>query len=280
MRGTIDERQTSSAVTVKFSVEAALANLRRRFTALGSATRAAAEKSYLKSPLRFHGVTVPQVRQAAADLCKQHPALTAGELRELADALLATDYHDLRSVAIAVLERKVSLLRPADLPWLIGFVRATANWAHVDWLATKVIGPPVASLPAARRKSLLARWARDPHLWVRRTSLLAQLDELRAGGGDFALFSALAAALLPEKEFFIRKAIGWVLRDVSRRRPELTFTFLERHGANASGLTLREASKHLPAPLRAALVSGPATRPRTRGGRAPTRAFARATRGR
>ena len=100
----------------------------------------------------------------------------------------------------------------------------------MDWLATKVVGPPGGGPARGPPKSQLQRWAKDEHLWVRRTALLAQLDALRAGGGDFALFAALAAPLLAEKEFFIRKAIGWILRDVSRRRPELTFDFLHATG--------------------------------------------------
>jgi 3-methyladenine DNA glycosylase AlkD len=279
MPGT-NQRPASNGVSPRFSSAAAVGEFRRQFAALGTAGRAAAEKSYLKSPLRFHGVTVPQVRRAAADFCKLQRGLTAEQLHELTDALLATDFHDLRSLAIAVLERKPELLRPADLPWLLDLVRATANWAHVDWLATKVIGPLVAALPATRRGSELRRWARDPHLWVRRTALLAQHDALRAGGGDFALFAAIAAPLLPEKEFFIRKAIGWILREVSRRRPELTFAFLKRHRARASGLTFREGAKHLPAAMRAELEAAPATPARKRVAPAPTRASARATRGR
>ncbi len=259
----------------RLAISATVAAFHRSFAALGSPRRAAGEKSYLKSALHFHGVTVPQVRQAAAAFCKRHPALTRAQLRALAGALLATDYHDVRSLGIAVLERRHNLLLPGDLPWLVEGVRSTANWAHVDWLATKVVGPLVAALPAARRAAVLTRWARDEHLWVRRTALLAQLDTLRAGGGDFPLFARLAAPLLPEKEFFIRKAIGWILRDVSRRRPELTFAFLTRHRAALSGLTLREGSRHLPASLRAALAPSSPGRapapPRSRAAGTPLR---------
>ncbi len=60
--------------------------------------------------------------------------------------------------------------------------------------------------------------------------------------------------MLPEKEFFIRKAIGWVLRDIARKRPELTFAFVEEHGAEMSGLTYREATRRLPAALQQKLT--------------------------
>ncbi len=250
----------------------AIAGFRARFRALGRAERAVAEKAYLKSGLRFHGVTQPDVRRTAVEFCRGRPELGAGGLRRLVDGLFASDYHDLRSLGIALLERKRALLSAADLPWLLDLVRVTANWAHVDWLATKVIGHLVTGLASARRRSTLRSWAGDGHMWVRRTALLAQLDELRAGRGDFDLFATIAAPLLGEPEFFIRKAIGWVLRDVSRRRPELTFRFLRRHGSALSGLTLREGARHLPAPMRARL----SRRSRTAGARARTPASARA----
>jgi 3-methyladenine DNA glycosylase AlkD len=135
-----------------------------------------------------------------------------------------------------------------DAEWLVDLVRRSANWAHVDWLAAKILGALVAREPSLRKK--IPRWAKDPDFWVRRTALLSELDVLRRGGGDFALFSRIAAPMLEEREFFIRKAIGWVLRDTSKKRPELVRDFLVAHGARASGLTLREASKYLPAAMR------------------------------
>jgi 3-methyladenine DNA glycosylase AlkD len=62
-------------------------------------------------------------------------------------------------------------------------------------------------------------WSHDPDLWVRRASLLAYLVALRSGRGDFAAFARKADRMLEEREFLIRKAIGWVLRDTGRRRP-------------------------------------------------------------
>jgi 3-methyladenine DNA glycosylase AlkD len=121
----------------------------------------------------------------------------------------------------------------------------------VDWIAPKVIGDVIARDPRARKR--LAVWAKDDDFWVRRTALLAEHDALRAGGGDFALWSRLAAAMLEEPEFFIRKAIGWVLREVSKKRPELTYQFLLKHRDRVARLSLQEGAKYLPAPERKAL---------------------------
>jgi 3-methyladenine DNA glycosylase AlkD len=222
---------------------------RGRFRAAGRPERAAYEKAYMKSALSFHGVDQATVRGACAEFCKAHP-LDHDALVAAVDALYATDWFDLRSAAIGVLERRRKLLSPGDAEWLIALVRRSACWAHVDWLATKIV-PHALPEPPTR---LLTAWARDEDFWVRRTALLATLDELRAGGGDFALFAKLAEPMLGEREFFIRKAIGWVLRDISRKRPELTFAFVQQHGAKMSGLTYREATRRLPEKLRARLA--------------------------
>ena len=75
--------------------------------------------------------------------------------------------------------------------------------------------------------------------------MLALLVPLRQGGGDFVRFGRYADAMLDEREFFIRKAIGWVLRDTGRKRPDLVYEWLLPRAARASGVTIREAVKPL-----------------------------------
>ena len=222
---------------------AALAFFRARLRVAGSPARAAAQRAYLKSDLRFLGATMPQTRTAVAEFCRAHPDLTRADLRAIAEAAYATDSHDLRSAAIGVLERRAALLTGRDLGWLIDLVRRSNSWAYVDWLSLGVIGEVIAQdRPSLRR---LPVWARDESFWVRRASLLAQHDTLKAGAGDFALFARLADGMLEEREFFIRKAIGWVLREVSKKRPVLVFRFLREHRERVSRLTLQEGAKYL-----------------------------------
>lgn len=166
-------------------------------------------------------------------------------LRRLTERLYATRVHELRSIAIGILEVLRDRLEAADQRWLIALVRASDTWAHVDWLATKVIGRLAERYPAA---APLERWSRDPCFWVRRAALLALHDPLLRGAGDFERFSRLAAPLLGDREFFIRKAIGWVLRSTARRQPELTGRFVRAHAAQMSALTFREGTRVLPEP--------------------------------
>ena len=202
----------------------------------------------MKSDLRFWGVDAKQLRAECAAFCKDCPSLDREALISSVNALFATDWFDLRSVAIALLERKRRLLSADDAPWLIELARRGACWAHVDYLVTKVIGPLLEgdrTLPKRVRA-----WGADKSFWVRRVALLAQLRALRSGGGDFALFAELAGPMLAENEFFVRKAIGWVLREVSKRRPALVRDFLIDCGASCSGVTWREATKYLPTEMK------------------------------
>lgn len=237
-----DDDYAPAAVKSPAQVET---ELRARFSAEGDPSSAVSQKAYMKSALSFHGVTMATVRAAGKELCSglDHTAMIA-----LAEGLTSSAWFDVRSVGIAVLERKARELESADIDWLIALVRRTRCWAHVDGIATKLVGAVLREDPGLLQR--LPVWARDEDFWVRRTALLGQLEDLNGGLGSFELFEQIAAPMLPEREFFIRKAIGWVLRDVSKKRPELAFRFLLANRQNASGLTMREGAKYLPAPMR------------------------------
>jgi 3-methyladenine DNA glycosylase AlkD len=221
-------------------VSDAVTFFRKRFTAEGNAESAKWQRAYMKSALRFHGVSNAQLRKAAADYIKLRD-LDHDDLKGVVEELYATDWFDLWHAAIALVERKQKLITRDDAEWLISLVRRSACWAHVDWLATRIVPRALDGNPARQLKA----WAKDDDFWVRRVALLAQLRALSDGGGDFALFTQLAVPMLGEKEFFIRKAIGWVLREVSKERPELVRGFVDEHGEKMAGLTRREATKYL-----------------------------------
>ena len=220
-----------------------LETLRRRLATKGTRDRAEGEKKYLKSDLTHLGVRVPDVRAIAGQWVREHEGLTRDELLGLVGLAWETDVFELRSVTIAILERRRDLLRAADMKALENLLRIARTWAHIDWLSTAVVGDVVARYRTARR--VLDRWARDDDFWVRRAAMLALLPRLREGEGDWEGFVALAVPMLGDKEFFIRKAIGWVLRDTSKKRPALVRAFVDEHEDRMSGLTRREATKYL-----------------------------------
>jgi 3-methyladenine DNA glycosylase AlkD len=226
-------------------------DLREKLRAAGSEERAIGAKAYLKNDLEFYGVPSKRLRAAVRDLLTDNPDLEKTDLRELVATLWQDPVFDMRGAAIAVLERRQRELDASDLVLVESLLRSSYTWALVDWISTKVVAPVVSRQPVA--KDRLRRWSGDDDFWVRRAAMLSLLPDLRAGGGDFDLFASFAVPMLEEKEFFIRKAIGWVLRDTSRKRPELVTGFVRDHRSRMSPLTYREATRNLPPELREAL---------------------------
>jgi 3-methyladenine DNA glycosylase AlkD len=228
--------------------------IERALRAAGTKERAAQEKRYLKSSLVHLGASVPAIRKVAAGVRRSHPDLERPALLALAEALWRRDIHECRMAAVELLDQFAERLLAEDLGSVIErFLREARTWAIVDGLAASVAGPLVERFPELG--ATLDRWAADEDFWIRRSALLAELVALREGRGDFERFGRNADAMLEEREFFVRKAIGWVLRDASRRDPERVAAWLLPRAARASGLTLREATKRLPAAQRAELLA-------------------------
>jgi 3-methyladenine DNA glycosylase AlkD len=212
--------------------------------AAGDPARAEGEKRYLKSALEHYGTSVPATRRVVKAALAEHPALGHDDLAGVVEALWARPVHECRAAAVELLELRGDLLGASDIGLLERLIRESRTWALVDGLAASVTGPLVERTPELG--NALDRWAADGDFWVRRSALLALLLALRRGGGDFERFGRYADSMLEEKEFFIRKAIGWVLRDSSRKRPELVYAWLLPRAPRASGVTVREAVKYLP----------------------------------
>ena len=214
--------------------------------------RAAGEKAYLKSSLDHYGASMPAIRSAVREATAGID-LTHDELVGLVEELWAVGVHERRVAAVEALEAWGHLLRPGDIALLERLLREARTWALVDALAASVVGPFVEREPSLG--ATLDRWAGDDDFWIRRSALLALLLALRRGEGDFERFGRYADGMLDEKEFFIRKAIGWVLRDTGRRSPDLVFAWLLPRAARASGVTLREAVKPLTPEQRDAVLA-------------------------
>jgi 3-methyladenine DNA glycosylase AlkD len=233
-----------------------------RLREVGTPHRAEGEKRYLRSDLDFYGAMVSDIRAAIGDLA---PRLEHDELVAVAAELWELPIHERRTAAILLLARDARRLDAADLPLIERLARESKTWALLDYLAVDVIGPIVeADLGALRVE--LDRWSSDADFWVRRASLLAELRPIRHGA-PMDRFLPRADRMLEEREFFIRKAIGWVLREAGRRRPDEVAAWLAPRTHRASGVTMREAVKRLSPEVRDELMSAyREKRPATAGG--------------
>jgi 3-methyladenine DNA glycosylase AlkD len=235
-----------------FDPDGAATALTGRLRPLGTAARAAQEKRYLKSDLEFIGVTVPDVRRAVRAAVKDHCAVNGQPGTRLdrevalawALALWREPVHERRAAAVEILQLAVTALTADDMATLERLIRESRTWAYVDALAGNIAG--TVALRDSSSWDHIDAWATDGDFWVRRSALLALLPGIRAGRPDLQRFVRYSGPMLAEKEFFIRKAIGWVLREISRREPQWVATWTEAQLPGLSGVTFREAVRRLP----------------------------------
>jgi 3-methyladenine DNA glycosylase AlkD len=218
--------------------------LEERLRAVGTPRRAEQEKRYLKSDLEFWGASVGQIRAAVKAMVAGHRQMEHGELLTLVDELWRQPIHERRMAAALSLQRFRSRLSVDDLTFVERLIRESKTWALVDVLSADVVGDIVERAPA-RAVGVLDDWSADGDFWVRRASLLAELRSIRHGA-PLDPFFARADRMLGETEFFIRKAIGWVLREAGKKRPDEVAAWLRPRTHRASGVTMREAVKYLP----------------------------------
>ncbi len=222
---------------------ASVLELEAELRALATPERAAHEQRYLKSELVHLGVSVPGIDRVTRRLLRERVPYEHGATVDLAEALWERGVHELRMAAVDVLSERVDVLSPADLPLLERLLRESRTWALVDGLAPCVVGPLLASHPEV--EAAVQRWGEDPDFWLRRAAVLTYLLPMRRGEPVYERFAAVADRLLEDREFFVRKAIGWVLRERSKKLPDEVFAWLEPRRERAARLTLREASKYL-----------------------------------
>jgi len=232
-----DESMTSPIVRARREqIESAL-------RPLADAQQAVPMRAYMLNQFEFLGIRATPRRQALRGLSRLNP-WTAAELLELAGRLWEMPEREFQYVAVDTLSKHHRQLGPDSVPQLLQLVQRKSWWDTVDGLAG-VVGDILlrarSDQPDAQRA--MDACIRHPNLWVRRVAMLHQLG-WRAQT-DEARLLRYALALAGETEFFTRKAIGWALRDHARTRPEAVRAFLAQHAQSLSGLTRREAGKHL-----------------------------------
>ena len=228
-----------------FDAETAADQVVAALLPLADPERAAQASRYLKSDLDFLGVSVPGIRAVVIEADRTHRGLGRDEALAWARALWREPVHERRIAAIELLRRHVRLLRPADLGDVEAWVRKAHGWAYVDPLAGDIAGPIALLHPDAW--TLIDAWATDEDFWIRRSALLTLLPGIRRGGLDRERFERYATPMLTEREFFIRKAIGWVLREAAKKDPDFVAAWTRSHLVQMSGVTFTEAVRRLPA---------------------------------
>jgi 3-methyladenine DNA glycosylase AlkD len=209
--------------------------------------RAAKMQAYMKSAMPYRGVIAATQRAAFKEIFARHPDLSCEEARAIAGELFReAKFREERYAAIALVDPKRRSMRAcqtmAALPLYEEMIVTGAWWDFVDWIASNHLG----AILVAERKPMtrtMKKWTTDPHLWKRRAAILCQLKAKKST--DLDLLYAGIEPNLGDKDFFMRKAIGWALREYAKTDPREVKRFVEANRSRLSGLSVREALKNL-----------------------------------
>ncbi len=224
--------------------------VRAALAGAGDPARAAQQQAYMKSALPYVGLGAPQLRALLRPLLAEERFVDRGSweaavLELWDDATHREEWY----AALALLRHRAyrQWLDPDLLPLLEHLVRTGAWWDVVDETATHPVGDVLLAHRADATPVMDAWSVDDDSLWVRRAAMIAQLGHGEQTDTD--LLERVLVANLDDtthgRDFFIRKALGWALRQHARTDPEWVRAFVRTHADRLSGLSRREALKHL-----------------------------------
>jgi 3-methyladenine DNA glycosylase AlkD len=199
---------------------------------------------YMKSAMPFRGVAKPARERLLKAAVAEHPLADASTLdaavRELWDG---AEFREERYLALSLTghRRYAPWLDPSWVPLLRRWIVTGAWWDFTDEIASRRIGPLLRAHPDTLRP-VVRTWITDPDRWLRRTAVICQLQA--AGATDTALLTEAIEANLDDPDFFLRKGVGWALRQYARTDPDWVRTFVAEH-PGLSPLSRREALRHL-----------------------------------
>ncbi|MBD3786055.1 MAG: DNA alkylation repair protein [Sphingomonadales bacterium] len=211
----------------------------------GDAERAAGAAEYHKVARRYLGVPVPLIE----DMTRLWRAQASLEERvALADALWHSDIHEAKVAAAKLLTQ--ARIRPDAAVWetIAAWAPGFDAWAVADH-ACSAGGRRLVADPS--RLDQVEGWLDNSNIWTRRAALVITLPFTKSNiptEEERAIRERVlgwSTRLAPERDWFIQKAIGWWLRELSKHDPDRVRAWLESHGAELKPFARKEAAKYL-----------------------------------
>lgn len=215
-------------------------------------------QAYMKSTMPYRGVSSPEQKAIWRDVFATHPLPSSEEWQQVALMLWReATFREERYGAIALTGlRQYSAHRTmAAIPMFEEMIVSGAWWDFVDAIAGRQLGDILRAEPA-RMSKLMRRWSRDEHMWKRRSSILCQLTFKRETDLTL-LYDCIEPSLadnhstrqtpssLMAGQFFIRKAIGWALRQYAWTDSREVKRYVKANRERLSNLSIREALKNI-----------------------------------
>lgn len=226
-----------------------LVRLRADLRAEADPARALGMQAYMKSSMPFHGVRMPRVRAIATTrFVDAQIGDCDGWRRQVLAIWRGAKFREERYAALVLAadRRFRECCNPESLPMFEEIIESGAWWDYVDEVA-HLIGEMLREHPREMRRVMRA-WSTDRNMWKRRVSIICQNAFKKET--DLRLLYANIEPNLADRDFFIRKAIGWALRAYAWTDPVEVARYVREQGPRLSGLSVREALKNVPAGLR------------------------------
>ena len=215
-----------------------LQNLRKAFELRSNPENAAQQKAYMRNQYDFFGLKAPEQAELRCEFLKAHGLPPIDELRTIIRELWQQPEREFQYLGMMMLEKYIKKVE-ADFISLLEFMITTKSWWDtVDMIAARLVGIHFKRYPK-QIPVYTEKWMKSGNFWLQRTALLFQLKYKKDTDTD--LLFDLIERLNHEDEFFIRKAIGWALREYSKTDPEAVISFVESH--ELKPLSRKEALK-------------------------------------
>lgn len=221
-------------------MEEYLAPLIQSFVSLADTGRAKYAKAYMRNKFEFLGIDAPTRKKVLSALLKENPLPEVEKLEALSLYLWRLPEREYQFVALDILQKQAKKLREQDIEWIEELIVSKSWWDTVDGLAAWVCGTYFKMYPS-QIPGLTQKWMNSRNMWLQRACLLFQLKYKK--DTDTELLQKLILDLADHPDFFIRKAIGWVLREYSKTDANWVHKFLEIN--TVSNLSRKEGSKYL-----------------------------------
>lgn len=207
--------------------------------------KASGMQAYMKSEMPYLGVQTPVLKTVCRKVFTGHPLETQ---KRWLDTILSiwrnADHREERYAAIKLAEhRAYNHFQTLDvLPCYEEMVTDGAWWDYVDAIAPRLVGGLLTRYPEEMKIRML-EWAHSPDVWKRRTSIICQLKFKDAT--DVDLLQSCIELSMEHPEFFLRKAIGWALREYAKTDPDEVIAYVTANAHRLSTLSKREALRIL-----------------------------------
>jgi len=206
---------------------------------MGSPEIAAGAEKYMRNKYVFFGVKSPERKQLLAEFIQQYGLPKDEDLGKIVLNAWQQPEREFQYVAMELLQKRIKKLPADTLELCETLITEKSWWDTVDFVAPNLVGVLLTNFPA-KRDPLIEKWMVSGNFWLQRSCLLFQLRYKEKT--DQELLFALCERLSGEKEFFIRKAIGWALRQHAKFFPKAVESFVE--STNLQALSKKEALKH------------------------------------